>query len=190
MPKSQRKPRIPRPGPAVLSPPALLPPVRANWQDAVILAGLLLLIAVSFWPVARNDFINYDDGDYVKENEYVNRGLTPHGVYMAFAAPRAANWHPLTWISHMVDCQLFKLRPAGHHLTSLAIHAANSILLYFLLRRMTAAVWPSAAVAALFAVHPLHVESVAWVAERKDVLSTLFGLAALGRGWATSPGRA
>ncbi len=151
-------------------------------RDAAIVAGLLLLIAVAYWAVAGNGFISYDDGDYVVENEYVNSGLTLHGIYTAFIEPRVANWHPLTWISHMVDCQLFGLQPAGHHLVSLAIHAANGILLYCVLARMTAAAWPSAAVAALFAVHPLHVESVAWVAERKDVLSTLFGLIAL-RAW-------
>ena len=90
-----------------------------------------------------------------------------------------ANWHPLTWLTHMLDCQLFGLKPAGHHLVSLALHAASSMLLYGILFRMTRAVWPSIVVAALFAVHPLHVESVAWAAERKDVLSTMFGLAAL-----------
>ncbi len=183
MPKSHRKPRIPRSSPEALAPLARpFSATRSRLRDAAICAGLLLLIAVSYWPVAGNDFINYDDGDYVTDNEYVRDGLTLHGIYTAFAAPRVANWHPLTWISHMVDCQLFKLHPAGHHLMSLAIHAANGILLYSVLLRMTAAAWPSAAVAALFAVHPLHVESVAWVAERKDVLSTLFGLAAL-RAW-------
>jgi tetratricopeptide (TPR) repeat protein len=180
MPKSRRKPRIPRSSAEALAP--LVRPVSAarnRLRDAAICAALLLLIAVAYWPVAGNDFINYDDSDYVTDNEYVRDGLTPHGIYTAFAAARAANWHPLTWISHMVDCQLFELRPAGHHLMSLAIHAANSILLYSILARMTAAAWPSAAVAAFFAVHPLHIESVAWVAERKDVLCTLFGLAAL-----------
>ena len=177
-----KAPHLPtRPGRRFVAGTAI-PSQRANWWDASICLGLLLLIALAFLPVARNGFINYDDSDYVTENEYVSGGLTLHGLYTAFTTPRAANWHPLTWFSHMVDCQLFELRPAGHHLMSLAIHAANSILLYFILRRMTAAAWPSAAVAALFAVHPLHVESVAWVAERKDVLSTLFGLAAI-RAW-------
>ena len=140
---------------------------------------MLLLVALAYCSAGRNDFINYDDSDYVVDNEYVREGLNLHNLYAAFTQPHAANWHPLTWISHMVDCQLFKLRPAGHHLMSVAIHAANSVLLFLVLLRMTSAAWPSAVVAALFAVHPLHVESVAWVAERKDVLSTLFGLAAL-----------
>jgi len=156
------------------------PPSTLNWRrDGSVCAGLLLLIGLAFWPVARNEFLHYDDDDYVVENEYVNEGLTLHGVCQALTLVRAANWHPLTWISHMVDCQLFGLQPAGHHLMNLAFHAANSILLYLVLLRMTRAAWPSAAAAAVFAVHPLHVESVAWVAERKDVLSTFFGLAAL-----------
>jgi tetratricopeptide (TPR) repeat protein len=138
-----------------------------------------LLVALAYCSAGRNNFINFDDSDYVTENEYVRDGLTLHNIYVVFAQPHAANWHPLTWISHMVDCQVFKMQPAGHHLISVAIHAANSVLLFLVLLRMTRAAWPSAAVAALFAVHPLHVESVAWVAERKDVLSTLFGLAAL-----------
>ena len=144
------------------------------------LRGLALLIAVAYWPLASNDFINYDDDDYVVENEFVNQGLTVNGAVWATTAMYTANWHPLTWLSHMLDCQLFGLKPAGHHLVSLGLHAINSMLLYCVLLRMTRAVWPSFVVAAFFAVHPLHVESVAWVAERKDVLSTMFGLMALG----------
>ncbi len=134
---------------------------------------------MAYWPVARNDFINYDDDDYVVGNEFVNRGLSVQSVAWAMTAFHDANWHPLTWLSHMIDCQLFGPAPAGHHLVNLGLHAVNSMLLYCVLLRMTRAAWPSLAVAAFFAVHPLHVESVAWVAERKDVLSTMFGLLAL-----------
>ena len=155
-------------------------------RDALLCLGLLLLIAVAYWPLAGNGFINYDDDGYVIENEYVNQGLTANGIAWAMTALAEANWHPLTWLSHMLDCQLFGVnRPAGHHLVSLGLHAINSLLLYYVLLRMTRAAWPSVVVAALFAVHPLHVESVAWVAERKDVLSTMFGLMALAAWLAT-----
>ncbi len=159
--------------------PAIAPPRLAKlaWpRDALVGLGLALLIAVAYWPVARNDFINYDDDDYVVGNEFVNRGLSVQSVAWAMTAFHDANWHPLTWLSHMIDCQLFGPAPAGHHLVNLGLHAVNSMLLYCVLLRMTRAAWPSLAVAAFFAVHPLHVESVAWVAERKDVLSTMFGL--------------
>ena len=180
MPKSRRKNRIPLTTPAATPAPPVPQPPAKHWRcDAIICGGLLLLVALAYFSAGRNDFVNYDDSDYVVDNEYVREGFTRHNIYVAFAQSHAANWHPLTWISHMVDCQLFKMQPAGHHLMSVAIHAANSVLLFLVLLRMTSAAWPSAAVAALFAVHPLHVESVAWVAERKDVLSTLFGLAAL-----------
>ena len=116
------------------------------------------------------------DIDYVTENRIVRQGLTWHGVAWAFQTVHAANWHPLTWLSHMLDVQIFGLQPSPHHLVNLLFHIANTILLFLLLRRMTSALWRSAFVAALFALHPLHVESVAWVAERKDVLSTFFGL--------------
>ncbi len=139
----------------------------------------MLLIALAYWPVANNDFINFDDDDYVVENEFVNQGLTVNSIVWAMTSLDAANWHPLTWLSHTLDCQLFGLKPAGHHLVNLGLHAINSMLLYYVLLRMTRAVWPSIVVAAFFAVHPLHVESVAWVAERKDVLSTMFGLLAV-----------
>ena len=148
-------------------------------RDALLCAGLALLIAVAYWPVAGNDFINYDDEDYVFANEFVNQGLTVNHVVWAMTAFHEANWHPLTWLSHMLDCQVFGSNPAGHHLVNLGLHVINSMLLYWVLLRMTRAVWPSIVVAAFFAVHPLHVESVAWIAERKDVLSTMFGLTAL-----------
>jgi tetratricopeptide (TPR) repeat protein len=133
-----------------------------------------------FSSVRHHDFINYDDNLYVTENEHVLAGLTWQGVIWAFTATHAWNWHPLTWLSHMLDCELFGVGAGGHHLTNLLLHAANSVLLFLVLFMMTRALWRSAVVAALFALHPLHVESVAWVSERKDVLSTLFWISAMG----------
>ena len=147
-----------------------------RYRAAWICAGLALATLAVYWPVTQFDFINYDDIDYVTENRIVRQGLTWHGVAWAFQTVHAANWHPLTWLSHMLDVQIFGLQPSPHHLVNLLFHIANTILLFLLLRRMTSALWRSAFVAALFALHPLHVESVAWVAERKDVLSTFFGL--------------
>ena len=127
----------------------------------------------------RHDFVNYDDNLYVTENAHVQNGLTLESVKWAFSNPVAANWHPLTMLSHMLDCQLFGLKPWGHHLTSVLLHAVNTVLVFLLLRRLTGATVAELLVAALFGLHPLHVESVAWVAERKDVLSTFFGLLTL-----------
>ncbi|HVM47772.1 MAG TPA: tetratricopeptide repeat protein [Candidatus Acidoferrum sp.] len=127
-----------------------------------------------FWPSLHHDFIRYDDQQYVTENARVQAGLSWSGLAWAFRSSHANNWHPLTWLSHMLDCQLYGLKPAGHHLTNVLLHTADTLLLFLLLCRMTGARWRSAAVAALFAWHPLHVESVAWVAERKDLLSALF----------------
>ena len=162
------------------------PPERAQRRFMKLLAhpallGLLLVLItfIVFWPVAHCDFVNYDDPEYVTANGHVQEGLTWQNVAWAFRLDQGDYWHPLTWVSHMLDCQLFGLRPAGHHLSNLLLHAANTVLLFWLLRRLTGAQWRSAFVAALFALHPLHVESVAWVTERKDVLSTLFGLLAL-----------
>ncbi len=131
-----------------------------------------------FLPVVGLDFTNYDDPDYVTHPR-IQAGLTWESVSWAFTHAHSGNWHPLTSISHMLDCQLYGLKPAGHHLTNLLFHTTNSLLLFLLLRGLTGAVWRSACVAALFALHPLHVESVAWVAERKDVLSAFFGLLSL-----------
>jgi tetratricopeptide (TPR) repeat protein len=145
--------------------------------DLPLLCCLLLLsIIVAFAPSLRNDFVNYDDPDYVTENEHVQRGLSWEGARWAFSTTEASNWHPLTWLSHMADCQMFGLHSWGHHLTSAILHALNTCLVLLVLRRMTGALWRSLFVAALFGLHPLHVQSVAWVAERKDVLSTLFFL--------------
>ena len=129
-----------------------------------------------YWPVRQFDFTNYDDTDYVTYNPAIQKGLTLAGVEWAFKTGHASNWHPLTWISHMADCGLYGLKPGGHHLTNLLFHTANAVLLFLVLLQLTGATWRSALVAALFAWHPLHVESVAWVSERKDVLSTFFWL--------------
>jgi tetratricopeptide (TPR) repeat protein len=146
-----------------------------NARDTIALCALLALLTIAvFGHVVHHDFVDYDDQDYVTENPQVQAGLTRDGTRWAFGGAHAANWIPLTWLSHMLDCQLFGLNPGWHHTTNLLLHTANTLLLFLLLRRMTAAAVPSAAVALLFATHPLHVESVAWISERKDVLSTFF----------------
>ena len=145
-----------------------------------LIALLLALVTlVVFLPVARNDFVNFDDDEYVYDNPMVENGLTRAGIKWAFTTGHAGNWHPLTWISHMLDCELFGLNAGAQHMVNVLFHAANAALLFLLLLRLTDRLWPSAMVAALFAWHPLHVESVAWIAERKDVLSTFFALLAL-----------
>jgi tetratricopeptide (TPR) repeat protein len=141
--------------------------------------ALVLAIGAVYGQVYGHDFLNYDDPAYVTENGQVQQGLTGASVRWAFTTTAEANWHPLTWLSLQLDYQLWGLKASGYHLTSLLLHCASSLLLFGVLWRMTGAVWASAAVAALFAVHPLHVESVAWVAERKDVLSTLFWMLTL-----------
>jgi protein O-mannosyl-transferase len=140
---------------------------------------LALVTLVCYWPVTAHNFVHFDDPIYICNNPPVKAGLTWSGVLWAFQSGYASNWHPLTWISHMGDCQLYGLNPAGHHLTNLLFHIANTLLLFLLLQRMTGTMWRSACVAALFAWHPLHVESVAWASERKDVLSTCFFLLTL-----------
>jgi len=141
-----------------------------------ILIGVMLggITLAAFWPVVHNDFISYDDAAYVTENPQVLAGLTWRQAGWAFRTTCSGNWHPLTMLSHLLDVQLFGLKAGGHHLTSLLLHTANTVLLFLLLQRLTGAVGRSALAAALFALHPLHVESVAWVAERKDVLSGFF----------------
>ncbi len=144
-------------------------------RRTIFICALLGAVTLaSFWPVLRHEFVNVDDPDYVTENPYVLRGLTWQSAAWAFQTAHVANWHPLTWLSHMLDVQLFGLQAVGHHLTSVLLHIANTLLLFLALRRMTGARWRSVLVAALFAVHPLHVESVAWISERKDVLSGFF----------------
>lgn len=137
---------------------------------------LILSTIIAYWGVSNNDFISYDDHDYISENTHVQQGLNAENIVWAFTTGSQGNWHPLTWISHMADCQLFGTNATWHHLHNLLLHLVNVLLLFELMRRMTGAVWRSAFVAAAFALHPMHVETVAWVAERKDVLSTLFWL--------------
>ena len=148
----------------------------SNRQSWFICLALAAITSVVFAPTLNHEFISFDDPTYVMANPAVQDGLTVPGIAWAFTTGHGGNWHPLTWLSHMLDCDIYGLKPAGHHLTNLLFHVANTLLLFTVLRLMTGAVWRSALVAALFAWHPLHVESVAWVAERKDVLSTFFWL--------------
>jgi len=154
-----------------------LPPSspQANPPSSLWIAIALALVTIAvFCPVTRFQFVNYDDTDFVTANPHVQAGLTAEGFKWAWHSEVARNWHPITMFSHMLDCQLFGVQPWWPHFVNLLLHAANTVLLFILLNRLTGAVWRSATVAALFALHPLHVESVAWVAERKDVLSTFF----------------
>jgi tetratricopeptide (TPR) repeat protein len=144
----------------------------------LICVGLIAITFLAFLPALKSDFIAYDDQQYVTENPHVQAGLTAGGFAWAFGY-HASNWHPVTWLSHMLDCQIYGLRPWGHHLTNLLLHIANTVLLFLFLQRMTRFLWRSAFVAALFAWHPAHVESVAWIAERKDLLCCFFWLLAL-----------
>ncbi len=151
-----------------------------RFRTSLILC-LMLAAAVTavYGKAARYDFLNYDDNEYVIENPHVYTGLRWKNIVWAFTSSHSCNWHPLTWISHMIDCELFALDAGNHHLVNVLFHIANTLMLFLLLRRMTGALWRSAFAAALFGLHPLHVESVAWVAERKDVLSTLLFLLTL-----------
>jgi predicted negative regulator of RcsB-dependent stress response len=144
----------------------------------LIIATVLVLATLIVYqqPLAKCQFINYDDPAYVTDNPHVQEGLTQASVRWAFTSVEVSNWHPITWISHMTDVHLFEMNPAAHHFSSLFFHILTAVVLFLLLHRMTGAVWKSALVAALFALHPQNVESVAWVAERKNILSTLFGL--------------
>jgi tetratricopeptide (TPR) repeat protein len=154
--------------------------VGASLRRPLVLAlGLALLAVVAYRGSLANGFVNLDDPEYVTENPVVRAGLTAAGLRWAATAIVVANWHPATLVSHMLDCQLYGLNPRGHHLTSLLLHVAATLLLFEFLRRTTGRPLPSAVVAALFAVHPTHVESVAWVAERKDVLCGVFWMATL-----------
>jgi tetratricopeptide (TPR) repeat protein len=150
----------------------------SGWNNRWLVFGVCLFLATItfavFGQTLRHGFVNYDDGVYVYENPVVTRGLSWKGVEWAFTHSVVSNWHPLTMMSHMLDCQMYGLKAGGHHLTNILLHTATAILLFLVLRRMTGFLWRSAFVAAVFAIHPLRVESVAWVAERKDVLSGLF----------------
>jgi len=144
---------------------------RLGFIICLFLAASSLLV---FYQSTQHDFVNYDDELYVTENPNVNVGVTLEGIAWAFTTGHGANWHPLTWLSHMLDSELYGLNPMGHHWTNLQIHIANTILLFLFFNWVTGALWRSGLVAAFFALHPLHVQSVAWVAERKDVLCAFF----------------
>ena len=146
---------------------------RAIWIWAV--CGLLLLaVGLVFGQTVGHDFLGYDDDGFVFNNPHVTPGLTLAGIWWALTDGSFHEWYPLADLSHMLDCELYGLNPAGHYLTNVLLHASSSVLLFLVLLRMTGDLWPSAWVAAVFAIHPLHVESVAWLAERRDVLSGLF----------------
>jgi protein O-mannosyl-transferase len=170
-PATQAKPALPAATAPVMAGPRL--PV---WLMVVL---LILVTLALYWPATVHDFVNFDDPDYVTANAHVQSGLSWEGVKWACWSPVCCNWHPLTVWSHMLVCQAFGLNPWGHHLTNVLLHALNAGLAFALLQRITGAAWRSLAVAALFAVHPLRVEAVAWVSERKDLLSGFFGLLAL-----------
>ena len=150
-----------------------------NRQILLIYLFLILTTLTAFGQVGNHEFVNFDDNVYITDNLHIRNGVSLQGLCWAFTTGHATNWHPLTWISHMLDIQLFGLKAQWHHLTNLLFHIANVLLLFFVLHRMTKALWQSAFVAALFALHPLHVESVAWISERKDVLSTFFWMLTL-----------
>lgn len=157
---------------------------RAGWlgiAGRAFLPDILLFgaVAIVFLPTLRQGFITYDDPVYVTQNPHVTGGLTAANAAWALTTNEASNWHPLTWLSHMADCSLFGLKPWGHHLTNILLHALSAVALFTALRRMTGAPWRSLLVAAFFGLHPLHVESVAWISERKDVLSTVLEMLAL-----------
>lgn len=155
-----------------------------NKRDKILYFLVCVFLAaatvVVYRPVCNHEFVMYDDNTYVTENEHVKKGLTCENVRWAFTHSCASNWHPLTWFSHMMDVEIYGMNPGGHHFTNIVIHAADSVLLFVVFEYMTGALWASAFIAAMFALHPLHVESAAWVAERKDVLSTLFMIMTMG----------
>ena len=154
-------------------------------QKPVVLSSLLMLATLLVYaPTFHHAFLDFDDGQYVTQNEHVRTGFSLNNIAWAFTSFYASNWHPITWLSHIADCQMFGLNPGAHHGVNLALHLVNVLLLFTLLRLGTGAVWRSFMVAALFAVHPLNVENVAWVAERKSLLSALFSLLTLAAyGW-------
>ena len=154
--------------------------LNARWTVVGVCIFLAAITFAVFGQTFRYDFVNFDDGRYVTENPVVQKGLTWEGFRWALTYGEIGHWHPLTWLSHMLDCQVYGLNAGGHHLTNVLLHTASVILLFLVLRRMTGCLWRSAFVAAVFAIHPLRAESVAWVAERKDVLSGLFFMLTLG----------
>jgi protein O-mannosyl-transferase len=191
--KAGRSPQLVKRSKQAENKSALLPQENQNFdtvissnrrQDVALCVLLAAAIFSVYFPVLRHPFINYDDDVYITSNPYVNTGLKWHNLKWASTALATGNWHPLTWFSHQLDCQVFGLHAGGHHLTNLLLHILNAVLLFWLLELATRARWRSAMVAALFALHPLNVESVAWVAERKNLLCALFFLLALAAyGW-------
>src|SRR5580658_3023892 len=150
-------------------------------HQSIVLGFLLVVVTLAlYYPITHLPFINYDDNLYVTENVNVQSGMSWDTVQWAFATYQASNWHPLTWLSHALDCQLFGLDPAGPHLVNLLLHVCNVALLFWVLLRATGFAGRSAMVAALFALHPINVQTVAWISERKNLLSMLFFLLALG----------
>jgi len=148
---------------------------RLNTRLDLIICVLLIVATLGvYWQIKTHDFIGYDDDKYVYQNRHVSQGLSKESIIWAFRSTHASNWHPITWLSHMLDVELFGMNAGAHHLTNLFFHILNSLLLFIVFRKMTLRVWQSGFVALLFAIHPLHIESVAWVAERKDVLSAFF----------------
>src|SRR5208282_5597830 len=160
---------------------------QSRQKRRLIFCLLLALATIALYnPVTRAPFLNFDDVVYVTDNPQVRAGLTWNTVVWAFHTSEAANWHPITWLSHALDCQIFGLNPEGPHTVNVLLHAASAVLLFLILQSATGLAWRSLAVAALFALHPINVESVAWIAERKNVLSMLFFLLALAAyGWYT-----
>jgi Tfp pilus assembly protein PilF len=150
--------------------------VRLNFWICLFLVISILCV---YWQVRNYSFVNFDDGKYVTGNYHVQAGLTLESILWSLTATQASNWHPLTWLSHMLDCQIYGMNPGHHHMTSVLFHILNALLLFFIFKKMSGSVWKSAFVAAMFALHPLHVESVAWISERKDVLSTIFWMLTL-----------
>jgi tetratricopeptide (TPR) repeat protein len=156
------------------------PPLPSPARVVGLCLALAAITFAVFGQTLTHEFVDFDDNAYVYDNPIVTQGLTLKGIVWAFTHTYVSNWHPLTWLSDMLDCQLYGLRPAGHHLTNVLFHTATVIALFLVLRQMTGALWRSAFIAAVFAIHPLRVESVAWVAERKDVLSGLFFMLTIG----------
>lgn len=145
----------------------------------LIIVLLIVFSSIAYGRILGNDFINYDDNKYITENNHVKEGINTKSIIWAFTATYFSYWHPLTWLSHMLDWSLFGANASGHHLISLLLHIGAVLFLFLFLNKTTKSLWPSAFVAAVFALHPLRVESVAWAAERKDVLSMFFGMATL-----------
>ncbi len=144
--------------------------------DILVCLFIVIAILVVYWQVRNHTFVNFDDSSYILNNPHIRTGLNFEGIAWAFSFPGFDYWHPMTWLSHMLDCHLYGLKAGMHHQISLILHILNSMLLFLVFKKMTGAIWRSAFVAAMFAIHPMNVESVAWLAERKNVLSTFFWL--------------